>query len=398
MMSTTETPGPRAGLAETDDQRALAEAVAASLDRGWSEQDLSTFLNSSEAADPESVSRALSTLGLAGAASAEDAGGLGLGWTDLTSGLEMLGRRLAPTFFLEELTASELLRGASSETDARRLLTAHLEGTRRLTAVLTAPASEWGVQSDLRVTRAEGAIMLDGSVEHAGGPAGATYLLAVAGPDGPMLVVLDEVEVGVDRTPLDALDLLRPVSRLAFTGARATVVDVDDVPAAVARATAAAIFVLACEQVGAADRCLAGAVAHSRQREQFGQPIGAFQAVRHRCAEMLVQVELARSAVRNLGAELDVDDSPDATAVHDEALAVAASLAHLRASRSLEEASRGYIQILGAMGFTWELDAHLSFRKAASTAVMLGTGTEHRRALGRHLGLTGPDHSTGAPR
>lgn len=398
MMPTTPMSRPRTGLAETDDQRALADAVAASLDRGWSEQDLSTFLSSGEPADPVSVSRALSPLGLAGAASAEGAGGLGLGWTDLTSGLEVLGRRLAPTFFLEELTASELLRGATSETAAGELLAGHLNGARRLTAVLTAPTSEWGAQSDLQVTRAEGTVVLDGSVEHVGGPSGATYLLAVAGPDGPVLVVLDEVEAGVERTPLDALDILRPVSRLTFAGARATVVGVDDVPTAVARATAAAIFVLGCEQVGAADRCLAGAVAHSRQREQFGQPIGSFQAVRHRCAEMLVQVELARSAVRNLGAELDADGSAAATPARNEALTVAASLAHIRASRALDEASRGYIQILGAMGFTWEVDAHLSFRKAASTAVMLGTGTEHRRALGRHLGLIGPDRSTGAPR
>lgn len=397
-MPTTEMAGPRAGLAETDDQRALADAVASSLDRGWSEQDLSAFLSSGEPADPESVSRALSPLGLAGAVSAEQAGGLGLGWTDLTSGLEVLGRRLAPTFFLEQLTASELLRGAPPGAPAGELLAGHLEGTRRLTAVLVAPASEWGVQADLRVTRAEGAIVLDGSVEHVGGPAGTTYLLAVTGPDGPVLVVVDEVDAGVERTPLDALDLLRPVSRLAFTRARATVVDVDDVPAAIARATAAAIFVLACEQVGAADRCLAGAVAHSRQREQFGQPIGSFQAVRHRCAEMLVQVELARSAVRHLGADLDLDGPAAAMPAHHEALAVAASLAHIRASRALEEASRGYIQILGAMGYTWEVDAHLSFRKAASTAVMLGTGTEHRRALGRHLGLIGSDHSTGARR
>jgi alkylation response protein AidB-like acyl-CoA dehydrogenase len=371
---------PVVGLAETQDQRDLASAIDSALDGTWSEDDLSAFLAGKQDADPTRVSGALRELGLVSVPVDESAGGLGLGWLDLASGLERLGHRLAPTNALETLTATELLRATAEEPAAAAALGAHLNDA--YSAVLVTPSSPWGVAASLEVTSATpDMVTLDGEVSFV--PARASsLLLPLARPDGPALALVDAGAVGATLSSLEALDVLRPVSRLTLDQAPARLVAVGPTVAhAVARGAAAAVLVLACEQVGVAERCLTGAVAHAHERVQFGKQIGSYQAVRHRCAEMLVQVELARSATRKLAAVLD-----DQSAGTDD-LAVPVGVARVRASKALAEASRSYLQILGAMGFTWEVDAHLCFRKAGATAVLLGSTTAHRRALARRLGL-----------
>jgi alkylation response protein AidB-like acyl-CoA dehydrogenase len=384
---------PLAGLAETQEQREFAAAIDATLDASWSEDHLMAFLAAPQVADPTAVSSALHELGLVGAVVPEGSGGLGLGWLDLISGLERLGHRLAPSDALETLTASELLRCVRGEPAAAEALNAHLEEEWPFTGVLVSPASEWGVGADLEVSDSDdsGRVRLTGTISQVGGSSPSTYLLAVTAAHGPMLVLVRAGSEGVTHVPLEPLDLLRPVGRLELAHASGEVVSTGpQVAVAIERATAAAVLILAAEQVGAADRCLARAVLHARERTQFGRAIGAFQAVRHRCAEMLVQVELARSAARKLAATLDATDDGRAgapPASGGDALAVPLGLARVRATRALNEASRGYVQILGAMGFTWEVDAHLAFRKAGSTGAMLGSVNAHRRAVGRHLGL-----------
>lgn len=385
---------PVTGLAETQEQRDFAAAIDATLDASWSEDHLMSFLTAPQVADPTPVSRGLHELGLVGAVVPEEAGGLGLGWLDLVSGLERLGHRLAPSDTLEVLTASELLRCVSQEARGSQLLREHLEGEWPFTGVLVSPTSEWGVGADLEVSDSDdaGRVRLNGTVTQVGGSCTSTHLLAVSAARGPMLVLVRAGSEGVTHVPLEPLDLLRPVGRLELAHAFGEVVATGPhVALAIERATAAAVLILAAEQVGAADRCLARAVLHARERTQFGRAIGAFQAVRHRCAEMLMQVELARSAGRKLAATLDATHEAlaEANVASDSegALAVPLGIARVRATRALSEASRGYVQILGAMGFTWEVDAHLAFRKAGSTAAMLGSVNAHRRALGRHLGL-----------
>ncbi|MHA7837997.1 MAG: acyl-CoA dehydrogenase family protein, partial [bacterium] len=135
---------------------------------------------------------------------------------------------------------------------------------------------------------------------------------------------------------------------------------------------------LAAEQVGGAQRCLDMAVAYAKEREQFGRPIGSFQAIKHKCADVMVAVESARSAV-TYATCIAVDGSDD--------LSVNASLAKAWCSEAYFQAAAESIQIHGGVGFTWEYDPHLYFKRARATESWLGDPSYHRERVARAIGL-----------
>jgi len=144
------------------------------------------------------------------------------------------------------------------------------------------------------------------------------------------------------------------------------------------RALQRASVALAAEQVGGAARCLELAVAHAKQRVQFGKPIGAFQALKHKMADMMVQVESARSATYY--AACVADDDADA-------LPAASAMAKAAASDAYTFCAAQALQIFGGIGFTWEYDLHLYFKRARSSAVLLGDSAWHRERLAQCIGL-----------
>ncbi|WP_274536559.1 acyl-CoA dehydrogenase family protein, partial [Pseudofrankia sp. BMG5.36] len=141
-----------------------------------------------------------------------------------------------------------------------------------------------------------------------------------------------------------------------------------------------AAVALACEQVGGAARVLETAVAFARTRVQFGRPIGQFQAIKHRCADMALELDAARTALAH---------GLWAAATSDPELPVAASIAKIRCSECFDFAAAENVQIHGGIGFSWEHSAHLYFRRAKSNALMFGDPTYHREQLIRQLEAAG---------
>ena len=276
----------------------------------------------------------LAELGWPGIAVAEEHGGQGLGAVELSILCEELGRVLAPVPFLPGVLAATLIEHAGSDTQRARWLRGLASGERR-------------------------------------GAAGATGV--VPGAAGADLVVL--VERGSARLveeagrPVESIDPTRPAARVEAGG--------EALPGDVAAALDRAVVAVAAELVGVCDRALAMTVEYVKDRRQFGSPVGAFQAVSHRCAEMLLATEAARSAVGFASWAADSDP---------ERLPEAAAMAKAAASEAGREVTAGAIQAHGGIGFTWEADVHWLYKRAQVDALLLGGAKEHRARLARLVG------------
>jgi acyl-CoA dehydrogenase len=193
---------------------------------------------------------------------------------------------------------------------------------------------------------------------------------------------------GLAVTPLVTLDLTRKQARLAFDGTAATRVGPPDATQPARRALDVARALLAAEQAGGAARCLEMTVRHASTRIQFGRPIGSFQAVKQKAADMLIRVESARSAAAaaTQAAALVLGADPSAAALPDlPELPVAAAVAQAYCSEAYVAVAADTIQLHGGIGFTWEHDAHLYFKRAWTSAELLGRPAEHYETIARHL-------------
>ncbi len=211
-------------------------------------------------------------------------------------------------------------------------------------------------------------------------------LVAARSPAGSCLLAVSGNAAGVARTPLVAMDSTRRLANVRFDACPALLVGSEGGAGdALRRTIDLAALYLAAEQLGGAARVLELAVSHARTRYQFGRPIGSFGPIKHRCADMLVDVESARSVVYH-GLW---------TAVHDpDNLALAASLARAVCSDAYTRVSAHNIQIHGGIGFTWEHPAHLYLKRAKSSALLLGSATAHRARLAEVVVIAGPPPAT----
>jgi alkylation response protein AidB-like acyl-CoA dehydrogenase len=210
----------------------------------------------------------------------------------------------------------------------------------------------------------------------------ADTLVAVAMVDDRMGVfVVDGAVPEVDRRLLPTLDQTRKLARIEFRQAPAQLVSHEGAEDLVAQVLDIASVLLAAEQLGGARRCLDMSVEYAKARIQFGRPIGSFQAIKHKCADMHVKVEAATSLVfyasRIAGSEQERSELP-----------VVASMAKSYCSDSFFEVAADTIQIHGGIGFTWEHDAHLFFKRATVSRLMFGSPSVHRERLIQRLALT----------
>jgi alkylation response protein AidB-like acyl-CoA dehydrogenase len=181
--------------------------------------------------------------------------------------------------------------------------------------------------------------------------------------------VVDPRAPGVKISPMSGMDLTRKLYVVEFSNAPAEPLgDTTGLPRALDIATAA----LAAELVGGMQRTLDITVEYAKTRKQFGKPIGMFQAVQHQCADMYLETESARSAVYYAGWALE-ENSPDA--------ATAVSIAKMYASDAARTVGNRGIQIHGGMGFTWENDIHLYYRRAKASETAFGDATFHRERV-----------------
>jgi alkylation response protein AidB-like acyl-CoA dehydrogenase len=204
-------------------------------------------------------------------------------------------------------------------------------------------------------------------------------LVAARAGDGIGLFAVEGSASGLTRTPLSTMDQTRKQARLELSGVPARLIGSEgDGWRILGKTLDLAAIALAAEQVGGAQLCLEMAVQYAKDRVQFGRPIGSFQAIKHKCADMLLEVESAKSAAYYAGwaAAEDNDEVP-----------VVASLAKAYCSDAYFHAAAENIQIHGGIGFTWEHDAHLYFKRAKSSELLFGDPAYHRELLAQRIGL-----------
>ena len=298
---------------------------------------------------------------------------------------EELGAALACVPYLATVVlAATALVLAGDEQAAAEHLPAIAAGSLVATLAVTEDTGRWedaGIDTVARPVAGRGDYVLDGCKSYV--PAGCSAdLLLVAARDqtGLGLFAVDGDAPGLRRTPLVPLDLTRPLARLELVGVPARRVGAEgDGWRVVEEVLDRAAVALAAEAVGGAQRCLDMAVAHARGRVQFGRPIGSFQAVQHRLADVLVGVEAARSVTAAAVEAVDGDGRGD--------LPLLASTAKAYCADAFVRAASESIQVHGGVGFTWDHDAHLYLKRARSSALLLGDPAWHRERVARRLGL-----------
>jgi alkylation response protein AidB-like acyl-CoA dehydrogenase len=351
----------------TDEQNQLRTAVRKFCADNFDEQSVRRLMESDPPFDAKVWARLGAELGVLGLSVPEEDGGVGGTLVDQAVAVEELGASLAcgPVFGTVFLAIPALV--AASAGQARDALIAELVEGRR-TAAFAVP-DRAGALGEVSVT-ADGD-SLTGTVERVVDAGAADDLLVAArNADGLALYAVDASATGVQRTPLVTLDLTRPQATVQLSSAPGRLIaGSDEAERVIEHALQVGSALLAVEQVGAAQHLLDLSVDYAKSRLQFGRQIGSFQAIKHKLADLLVDLEHARSAAyHSVWAIADGSDDP----------ALSASIAQATCSAALSRIAADTIQVHGGIGFTWEHQAHLYFKRAATDAALLGSAEQHR--------------------
>ncbi len=322
-------------------------------------------------------------LGLPGLLVPDHLGGTGLGPVELAIAFEEMGRALlcAPMLSTAVLAVSALREAARTEVQ-EELLPALATGQKTAALAWAEPGNVWEPQQiRMKAARTGKGWTLSGEKVAVidGHTADELLVVARAGKALSLFRVAGEAD-GVQRVRLPTLDLTRKLARVTFTKARAEQIAAsEDVSEALARVFYLALIALAAEQTGGAQYCLEMSTQHAKTRWQFGRPIGSFQAIKHRCADMLVAVEFAKSAAYHAAFRAAEQDAAE--------LPIAARMAKAYCSEAFFQVANDTIQVHGGMGFTWEHPAHLYFKRAKSSALLFGDPIHHRERLAALIGV-----------
>ncbi|SCL13818.1 Acyl-CoA dehydrogenase [Micromonospora nigra] len=358
-------------LLYSEDEEALRDSVRALLTTHAPWQRTLSRIEGDEPYDAALWAR-LAGLGVTGLAVPEGHGGAGAGFREVAVVLEELGRAVAPVPYLGVAVATRALL-AGGATDLLGPLAAG-----RCNPVLAVPFAA-GPDLGPRPVAVGPGPALSGEVAGIADALPADVLLVPAS-DG--LYAVDAAGPGVRTTPVVSLDPTRTLADVTLADAPARLVAGGaDARAAVADALTAGAVLLASEQVGVAQWCLDATVEHVGARHQFGRPVGSFQAVKHRLADVWVEVSEARAVARY---------AADCLATADPDTAVAAALAQAYCGPVAVRAAEAAVQLHGGLGFTWEHPAHLYLKRAKSAAIAFGTADRHRACLARLVDLPGP--------
>ena len=319
--------------------------------------------------DEHTWQRLCADLGLPGVHVPEAFGGQGFGFVELGIALEEMGRSLLCAPFLSHAVLATLaLRHVATPDEQAELLPPLVQGERRATLAFLEDAGEFDPAT--LATRLDEHGRLHGRKSYVVDGASADVLLVVArdAGGGVGLYLVEAHATGVQRRALEIIDATRRLAEITFDAAPARRLG-GDAFAGISRALDEATIALACEMVGGARALLDSAVDYAKLRLQFGRPIGAFQAIKHKCAELLLDVELATAAARYAAAAVDAQDQD---------VPLLASHAKAMASDAYMAAAIETLQIHGGIGFTWDHDTHLWFKRARSSQVFLGDADHHR--------------------
>jgi alkylation response protein AidB-like acyl-CoA dehydrogenase len=371
-------------LITTPEQEELRGVMRAFLDRYSTEADLRKQIDGDPGYDIASWRMAAEQIGMQALAIPEELGGAGFGFDELAVVLEETGRALFTGPVLPSVVLASTVLQLSGDTEAaERHLPGLADGSRVGTVAVSENSTVWR-ESDVTVTAASGGggWVLNGTKRFVLSGAEATLLIVAARTgQGVSLFAVDTSEQasGVTIEQLPVMDLTRRLASVTFEDAPASLIGTDGAGwATLAKVFDYAIVALACEQVGGAAAVLDSTVDYLKVREQFGRAIGSFQAIKHRCADMLVELESARSAAAYASAAL-TEDADDAS--------LAASIAKVYCSRAFYHIAAESIQMHGGIGFTWEHPAHLYFKRAKSAEILFGSPAEHRERIAELIEL-----------
>ncbi|HJU29409.1 MAG TPA: acyl-CoA dehydrogenase family protein [Candidatus Binataceae bacterium] len=380
-------PKRRVQFAFTNEQEQFHSTIRRFLNDRSPTTEVRRLMATSEGYDREVWRQLSQELALPGVHIPEQYGGGGFGMVELCIVMEELGRSLlcAPYFSTAVLAANAILNGGS-ESNRAALLPEIAAGRKLATLAVTEPSGEWDISTIQACATPDGAgFRLDGVKSYVVDGHVADLLVVAArapksvGSEGIGLFTLEANSSGVERRLLESMDPTRKIARIDFRGARADALgNADDDGAALSRTLDQASIALANEMVGGAQRLFESAVDYAKMRVQFGRTIGSFQAIKHKLADLLLEVELAKSAAYY---------AAQAAAVEDAEWPALASLAKASASEAYMRMAAECIQIHGGIGFTWDNDTHLWFKRAKSSEVFLGQPSYHRELLMRRWGV-----------
>ncbi|MHB1209285.1 MAG: acyl-CoA dehydrogenase family protein [Acidimicrobiales bacterium] len=366
----------------SEEQEELRKMVKRFLEEKSPETEVRRLMATPEGYDPAVWDQMANELALQGLGIPEQFGGQGFGPVELYVVFEEMGAALlcSPYFSTVALAANAIL-NVGSDVDKATYLPGIASGATIATLALTDDAGQWNLSAtSTRANAAGDGFVLSGVRNYVtDGNVASLILVPAMTEKGLSLFAVDGNASGVAREALATMDQTRKQSRIVFTDAPAVLVGVEGGALAGLETTLAiAAAALAAEQVGGAQRVLDNAVAYAKDRVQFGRPIGSFQAIKHKCADMLLDVESAKSAAYYAAwAAQELNDE----------LPIAASLAKSFCSEAYFHCAAENIQIHGGIGFTWEHHAHLYFKRAKSSELFLGDPSYHRELLAQRLGI-----------
>jgi len=366
------------------EQRELGGVVRSFLGRHWAETEVRRLLDDPLGWDRATWRRLAIELGLQGLAVPERFGGSGFGPVELGVVFEELGRALAGGPFLASVgLATTALLASGDEEACERYLPGLAAGEQVATLALTEDDGSWDIDDvATRAAKGPGGWELTGVKNYVLDGCSADLLLVVArSTAGVGLFAVDAAGAGttLERTPLTTFDPTRRQARVELRATPARLVGTDGGgTAAVEQALRTGAVLLAAEQVGIAAWALDTAVAYSGIREQFGRPIGSFQAIKHKCSDMLLRLEGARSASAF---------ALWAAAERPAELPQAAAIAKSYCSEAASFCAGQCLQVHGGIGFTWEHPTHLYLKRAKSAESLLGSPARHRAELARLAGF-----------
>lgn len=385
-MTTITHPDPTVSFEVTEEQQLLRSTVRELAAARASSERVREVMLGDDGLDRAAWDE-LAAMGLVGLTIPERFGGAGASFVELAIVAEELGRRLMPVPLLSSaVLGTTTLLAAGSDEQLTQLLPEVAAGRSRL--ALAHLNAQGTLLDDPGVTaRQDGdGWVLDGTAGYVvdGRTADLVVTAAIVPDEGGViaLFVVPGDAPGLERTDIPVLDLTRPLTTLTYGDVRlagTARLAGGDAREALHHGLTAGVVALAAEQVGLAQQALETTTAYARERIQFGRAIGSFQAVKHRLAELLVALESARSAAEHAARVLAAGD--------DDELAIAAPLAASYCAEVAERATADSIQLHGGIGFTWEHDAHLAFKRAKADKLLLGSPSQHRRMLADILGL-----------
>jgi alkylation response protein AidB-like acyl-CoA dehydrogenase len=378
-------------LTATEEQAALREQARDFLSHHSGSEQVRRAMESEAGMDPEVWKRIGAELGWTALCVPEAYGGVGLGAAELSVLMEAMGEHLlcAPFFSTVCMAAPAILAGGT-EAQKREQLPGIAEGRTTVALAYAEPGviEPASLQCVFRAAPG-GGYTLHGVKRYVVDGHSADLLVVAArregteGDQGLELFLVPGSASGLTRRPLPTMDLTRRLAEIVLDGVQvpgeARLGEAEGRGAVVlGEALDRAAIALAAEQVGGAQRCLDLSVAYARERVQFGRPIGSFQAIKHKCADMMLLVESARSAAW-LAAERATQGGED--------LSTFASLAKAYCGDAYFRCAGEAIQIHGGVGFTWEYDPQLHFKRARSSQSLLGDASFHRERVARGIGL-----------